>query len=161
MGFSPVRRLGWWRSMASRVETSIKLEKELLAQSQSCKEAAQTSGHALSVTGSGGMKAHHQRWRSSAGCAVETEALAQWWWILRKRSTSEWGLDLPKESANGWVARRLAGVEWAAVLTSARGKKMVKGKIFPAIAPSYRRRRERVWVGPLGQRWHRVGIGGK
>jgi hypothetical protein len=63
--------------------------------------------------------------------------------------------DMPKESANGRVARWLAGDEWMAVLTSARGKKTVKGKIFLAIAPFYRRRRERerVWLGPLGWRW--------
>jgi membrane glycosyltransferase len=50
---------------------------------------------------------------------------------------------MPKESANSWVAPRLAGDEQAAMITSTRGKKMVKVKIFPAIAPFYRRRRER------------------
>jgi hypothetical protein len=59
--------------------------------------------------------------------------------------------DMPKESANGRVARWLAGDEWMAVLTSARGKKTVKGKIFLAIAPFYRRRRERESLArPLG-----------
>jgi hypothetical protein len=42
---------------------------------------------------------------------------------------------MPKESANGRVARWLAFNEWVAVLTSVRGKKTVKGKIFSAIAP--------------------------
>jgi hypothetical protein len=50
---------------------------------------------------------------------------------------------MPKESANSWVAPQLAGDEQAAMITSTRGKKMVKVKIFPAIAPFYRRRRER------------------
>jgi hypothetical protein len=42
---------------------------------------------------------------------------------------------LPKGSANGRVARRLAGDEWAAVLTLVRGKKMTNRKIFPTVAP--------------------------
>jgi hypothetical protein len=58
---------------------------------------------------------------------------------------------MPKESANGWVAQWLAGDKWAVMVASMRGKKMVKGKIFPTIAPFYRRRRERVWVGPSGR----------
>jgi hypothetical protein len=59
-----------------RVETSIKLEKELLAQSLSCKEAAWTSGHALSALGSGRTKAHWRQQRLSLGCMVEAGALA-------------------------------------------------------------------------------------
>jgi hypothetical protein len=76
MGFSPARQSGWRRPTALRVETSIKLGKELLARSLSCKEAAQILGHALSVTGSRGTKAHRQWWRSSTGSAVEARALA-------------------------------------------------------------------------------------
>jgi hypothetical protein len=52
-----------------------------------------------------------------------------------KRSTPKWGLDMPKESANGRVVRQLAGNDCAAVLTSVRGKRKVKGKIFLVIAP--------------------------
>jgi hypothetical protein len=46
--------------------------------------------------------------------------------------------------------RRLASDEWAVVLTSVRGKKMAKGKIFPAIAPFYRRRERDGLGGSLG-----------
>jgi hypothetical protein len=51
-----------------------------------------------------------------------------------------------------------------AVLTSARGKKTMKGKIFLAMTPSYRRRREK---GPGWAPWisdgrrRRARIGGK
>jgi hypothetical protein len=77
MGFSPVRHPGWWRPMASRVETSIRLEKELLAQFLSCKGVVQSLGHALSVARSEKMKAHW-RWRmSSVGSAIEAGALAR------------------------------------------------------------------------------------
>jgi hypothetical protein len=44
----------------SRVETLIKLGKELLARSLSYMEAVQTSGHALSAMGSEEMKAHRR-----------------------------------------------------------------------------------------------------
>jgi hypothetical protein len=58
---------------------------------------------------------------------------------------------MPKESANGRVGRQLVGDERAAVLTMVRVKKTVKGKIFSAIAPFYRWRREREGLGgPLG-----------
>jgi hypothetical protein len=77
MGFSLVRRSGWWRPTASRVETSIKLGKERLARSPSCKKVAQTSGHALSMMGSRETRAHHLQWRSSEGCVVEAGALAR------------------------------------------------------------------------------------
>jgi hypothetical protein len=56
---------------------SMKLEKELLAQSLSCKEAAWTSGHALSASGSRRMKAHWRWRRLSLGCTVEAGALAR------------------------------------------------------------------------------------
>jgi hypothetical protein len=71
-----------------------------------------------------------------------------------KRSKPEWGLAMPKESANGWVAQRLADDERVAVLTSVRGKKMAKGKIFLASASFYRRRRERGsgWAPQVGDR---------
>jgi hypothetical protein len=69
-----------------------------------------------------------------------------------KRSVRVRGLGLPKESVNGQANRWLTGDEWAARLTSAWRKKWQKGQIFPANAPSYRRRRERglrwaPWVG--------------
>jgi hypothetical protein len=52
-----------------------------------------------------------------------------------KRSTPEWGLAMPKESANGWVAQRLADDERVAVLTSVRGKKMRRGRYFWPVPP--------------------------
>jgi hypothetical protein len=58
MGFSPARRLGWRQQTASRVETSIRLEKELLARFLSCKGVAQTIGRVLSVARSEKAKAH-------------------------------------------------------------------------------------------------------
>jgi hypothetical protein len=77
MGFSLARWSGLWRPTSSRMETSIKLGKELLARSLSCKEAAHTLGHALSMTRSEGTKAHRWRQRMSAGCTVEVRALAR------------------------------------------------------------------------------------
>jgi hypothetical protein len=60
MGLSSVRLSGWRWLTVSRVETLIKLGKELLARSLSYMEAVQTSGHALSAMGSEEMKAHRR-----------------------------------------------------------------------------------------------------
>jgi hypothetical protein len=63
--------------MGSRVETSIRMEKELLAQFMSCKGVARTSGHALLESRSEKMKAHRRRRMSSAGSTVVVGALAR------------------------------------------------------------------------------------
>jgi hypothetical protein len=76
MGFSPARRSGWWRPTALWVETSIRLEKELLAQFLSYKGVAQTLGHGLSVVRSEKKKAHYRRRLSSVGSTVEAGALS-------------------------------------------------------------------------------------
>jgi hypothetical protein len=63
--------------MVSRVETLIRLEKELLARFLSCKGVARTLGCVLSAVGSEKMKAHRWWWMSSAGSAVEAGACAR------------------------------------------------------------------------------------
>jgi hypothetical protein len=95
--------------MASKVKTSVRLRKESLAWSLSCTWVAQTLGQASMVTGSTGARAHRCRGRSPMGCEVESGALADDHESWGKRSAMVQGLGLPKESANGQVAQRLAG----------------------------------------------------
>jgi hypothetical protein len=64
IGSSQVRRTAWQQPKVSAAETSPRLEKELLSQFLSCKEVAQTLGHALSVMGSNGERAHWWRRKS-------------------------------------------------------------------------------------------------
>jgi hypothetical protein len=59
---------------------------------------------------------------------------------------------MSKESANGRVARWLAGDERVAVLTSGRGRKWRMGKYFQPLPPFIgEEERERVWAGPTSQ----------
>jgi hypothetical protein len=63
--------------MVSSVETSIRVEKELLARFLSCKGVARSLAHALLAARSEKMKAHQCRQMSSMGSAVEAGALAR------------------------------------------------------------------------------------
>jgi hypothetical protein len=63
--------------MVSTVETSTRLEKELLARFLRCEGVAHSLGHALSVMRSEKTKAHRRRWMSSMGSTVEASALAR------------------------------------------------------------------------------------
>jgi hypothetical protein len=129
-----------------------RLEKDLLSRSLSCTTVAWTLGHALVATRSNGERAHRRRRRPSTGWVVKVGALARWWWILRQKKHTGVRSIYAKRVGNGRANRRLAGGEWAVVLTLARGKKWWKGEIFALVGCSYRRRRERVWAGPSSRR---------
>jgi hypothetical protein len=147
MGLSPVRRSGWRQPMVSRVETSIRLEKELLARFLSYKGVARTLGCVLSAVGSEKNESSPVVVDVVRGIRSGGRSLCRWWQILWKKECtgvrSIYTRGIGKGPSQLSASRRWVG--GGAHL--GEGKKQQMRGYFPPAGHLYRRRREREGLG--------------